>query len=190
MQHEPCGLLRDAQIAGELHASDAFLVAGDQPDRNEPLAQWQFRVSEDRADLYREPLPACLALVCTTVGEVVDFGRAAIWAERAARPADRAEVLDASLLVRERCRKFRESVECLQHARLQPTRAFYPLAFAGSSTYIITLWRMRDGRARVFGRGPDGRLGRSEPMATTKSGQNAGECLWRAQQVLGNRRKS
>src|SRR6266496_467509 len=95
MKHEPRGLLRDAEIASELRAGDAFLVAGDQPNRDKPLPQRELGIGEDRPDLYREPLPASLALMGALVREVVDFGAAAIGAKRAARPADRAEMLDA-----------------------------------------------------------------------------------------------
>ena len=38
MRHEPRGLLCHADIAGELSAGDPLLVAGDQPNRDEPFA--------------------------------------------------------------------------------------------------------------------------------------------------------
>ena len=58
MRHEPGGLLRHADITRKLGAGDPFFVTRDQPNRDEPLAQWQFRILEDRSDLNREPLPA------------------------------------------------------------------------------------------------------------------------------------
>jgi hypothetical protein len=120
MQHEPCGLLRDAEIAGQLRASDAFFVAGDQPNRDEPLPQAEFRILENRTNLDRKALSAGFALVSAAIREIVDLRAAAVWAERPVRPADRAEMLNARLLVRERCGQLGKGVECLQHARLQP----------------------------------------------------------------------
>src|SRR5712671_4339743 len=47
MRHEPRGFLRHADITGELSAGNPFLVTGDEPDRDEPLAERQLRVLED-----------------------------------------------------------------------------------------------------------------------------------------------
>jgi hypothetical protein len=111
VRHEPSGLLSDANVAGELRASDAFLVAGDQPDCDEPLPQWQFRILEDRPDFDREALPAITALVRLIVREVVDPRSAAVWAERAICPPDRTEMPDTALLVRESFGQFLKGVE-------------------------------------------------------------------------------
>src|SRR6266404_3165463 len=121
MRHEPCGLLSDANIASKLSAGDTLLVTGDQPDSNEPLFQWQLCILENRSDLDREPLSAVAALVRFVVREVVDFRAAAVGTERPARPADRAEVPDAALLVWEGFGQSLKGLEVLQHARLQPT---------------------------------------------------------------------
>jgi hypothetical protein len=122
MCHEPRGLLCHSDITGELRAGDALLVTGDQPDCDEPLFQRQLRVLEDRSDLDGEPLPAVAALVSLIVREMVDSGSAAVRAERTIGPADRAEMPDAGLLVRESGGQFLKGIEVLQHARLQPTR--------------------------------------------------------------------
>jgi len=133
MQHEPCGLLRNPEIAGELRTGDAFLVAGNQPDRDEPLAQGELRIGEDRADFDGEPLPAILAFVGTAVREVVDFGAATVGTECAPRPADRAEMLDTGLLVRECGGQFREGIEGLQHGDLHQRKAFTRLCLMGQA---------------------------------------------------------
>ena len=120
MHHEPCGLLCDADIARELSAGNSLLVAGDQPNGDEPFAERQLGILKDRSNLDREPLPAVTALVGLIVREVVDFRSVAIGAERTVCPADRAEMQDAGLLVRESGSQLLKGVEVLQHHHLQP----------------------------------------------------------------------
>ena len=69
----------------------------------------QFRIFEDRPDFDREALATVAALVSPIVREVVDFDPAAVRAERAVRPTDRAEMPDAGLLVRESCDQFQSN---------------------------------------------------------------------------------
>ena len=121
-RHKPRGLLSDPHVAGELRAGDPLFVAGDQPDCNEPLFERQLGILKDRPDLDGEPLPALAALVRFVVPEVVDFRSAAVWAERPISPADRSEMPDTGLLVRESGGQFLKGGEVLQHACLQPTR--------------------------------------------------------------------
>src|SRR6185312_8639189 len=101
MQNEPRALLRNPDILGELGAGDPFLVACDQPDGKEPLVKREFRILEDRPDLDRKPLPAVAALVGPVIRKIVDARAAAVGAECTVRPADRPEVIDACLFVRE-----------------------------------------------------------------------------------------
>ena len=122
MRHEPRGLLRHSDIAGELRAGDPLLVTGDQPDCDKPLFERQLSVLEDRSDLDGEPLPAVAALMRFVVREVVDFSSTTVRAERAVCPTDRAEMPDAGLLVRESAGQFLKGVEMLRHRHLQPTR--------------------------------------------------------------------
>ena len=136
MRHEPRGLLRDADITSELSAGDPLFVAGDQPNRDEPLAKRQFRILKDRSDFDREALPAVRAFVRPAILEVIDADSAAVGAERAVGPADRPEMPDAGVLVRERAGQIVKGVEVLQHRHLQPTRGIYSLAADGSSSYI------------------------------------------------------
>jgi len=114
--------LCDADIARELSAGDPLLVAGDQPDSDEPLFERQLRVLKNRPDFDREPLPAIATLMSFIVREMVDFRAPAVWAEWPIGPADRAEMPDAGFLVRESGGQFLKGLEVLQHRDLQPTR--------------------------------------------------------------------
>lgn len=118
MQDEPRGLLRDVQVLGQLRAGDTFLVARDQPDRHEPLAQREFRVRKNGADLDREPAFAVAALVRLPIREMIDASAAAVGAELAIAPADCPQVVDASLLVLGGFHHFEEAVELLDHGSL------------------------------------------------------------------------
>ena len=100
-QQEPSGLLRDLEVFRELGGCDPLGVARHHPDRHEPLAKWQFRVLEDRADLNGETLPAIAALMGAIVREVVNLGAATARAIRAIFPADGLKMVDADLLVAE-----------------------------------------------------------------------------------------
>jgi hypothetical protein len=71
-------------------------VRGDQPNGHEPLAQRNFAVLEDGADLDRKPLAAIAALVGAIVGEMIDLGRAAIGAMCAGLPPDRAQMVSTT----------------------------------------------------------------------------------------------
>lgn len=88
MEHEPCGLLTDIQIAGDFARAYSVLAITDQPDGGQPLSQRQRRVHEDRADLHAElsaimflaafPAP----LISEKVNLVATAGRAlsdAVW---------------------------------------------------------------------------------------------------------------
>ena len=90
-------------------------MAGHHPDRDEPLAQRDFAVLEDRADLDGEPLAAIAALVRPVVGEVVNLGAAAMRTVSAVLPADGAEVVDADLFIAEHFHHLHQAVELLDH---------------------------------------------------------------------------
>lgn len=124
MHHEPGRLLRDLEVLGELRGGNALLVAGDHPDRHEPLVQRQLRVLEDRPDLDGEPLAALAALMGAIVREVVHLRAAAVRAERAILPANGPEMINADLLVREHFHHLHQAVELLDHGctlSMQPT---------------------------------------------------------------------
>lgn len=76
VENDPCRLLRDLDVLGELRGCDAFGVTRHHPNRYEPLAGRQLRILENRADVVGEPLAAVAALVDPIVGEVVQIDKA------------------------------------------------------------------------------------------------------------------
>ena len=64
-EDEPCSLLSDTDILGELQTAYAFLVRDEDKDCIEPFVQRYVAVLEHGADRYREPLSASVALVKT-----------------------------------------------------------------------------------------------------------------------------
>ena len=117
MQHEPRRLLRDLQILGERGAGDALRVVRDEPDRHKPLAEWQLGILKDRADLDREARLAVAALEGLAIREVIDAVALAVGAKLAVAPADRAQMVNAGLLVRERRHQVKQAVDARDHVR-------------------------------------------------------------------------
>lgn len=111
MQDEPRRLLSDFQVFGERGRGDALGVVRDEPDRHEPLAQRQFRILEDRPDFDRKALAALAALERLAVAEMVDAVAGAIGAKLAVAPADRTQMIDAGLFVREGVHQVKKGVE-------------------------------------------------------------------------------
>src|SRR4051794_6591141 len=136
VQHEPCGFLRDRDISCELRAGNTLLMRRDQVDRHEPLVQPDLGILEDRANLDRKPLPAVAAFMRPVIGKMVDFDRTAVRAERAVAPADRAEMINAGLLVREGRDHLVQAGELLDRNRPSIAGTTYPRFRSGSSTYI------------------------------------------------------
>jgi hypothetical protein len=86
--HEPGGLLRDAEIAGDLVGADAVLAVHDEPQGGQPLFQGDRAVLENSPDLGRELLLAALALPQPPGREEGSLGRLAAGAGHGAiRPA-------------------------------------------------------------------------------------------------------
>lgn len=109
----------------------------DQVDRHEPLVQPDLGILEDGPDLDRKPLAAVAALMRPVVGEVIDMGRSAMRAERAITPADRAEMIDAALLVRQSRDHLVKAGKLLDHSRTSIVRKSYPRFSVGLIRYII-----------------------------------------------------
>jgi hypothetical protein len=61
MQHEPCGILPDAECLPEFVATDAILAIAEHPERNHPLVQANRRIFHDGADFDGELLFALIA---------------------------------------------------------------------------------------------------------------------------------
>ena len=54
VQHEPCGLLGDADSAGHFIGTDAIFAIGDHPNGNEPLVETDWRILENGSDFDAE----------------------------------------------------------------------------------------------------------------------------------------
>jgi hypothetical protein len=67
MQHEPCRFLRYANITSQLRAGDALFVAREKPNGNEPLAERELSIFENRTDFDRKPFAAVTAFMGATV---------------------------------------------------------------------------------------------------------------------------
>jgi hypothetical protein len=115
MQNKPRGLLRDLQIFGECRAGDALRMIGDHPNRHVPLTQREFGVAEDRADFDRKASATVAALEVLAVGEVIDARAAAVRAELAVAPADRPQMIEASLFIGEGFHEIKEAGEIRDH---------------------------------------------------------------------------
>lgn len=113
--HEPRGLLGHTEILSELGAGDALLVRRDKPDSEHPRTKWDLAILEDRPDLDREAPATPPALVGLLVREVINPVESTVWAERAMFPADRGEVIDGGLFVRECGHHLNESIELFFH---------------------------------------------------------------------------
>lgn len=59
VQHEPCGLLGDSEITGNLVGTDTVLAIGNHPRCRKPFVQAQRRVLKDRSR-FRGELPGCM----------------------------------------------------------------------------------------------------------------------------------
>ncbi len=90
MKDKPSGLLSDLEVLRERGASDALGMVGDQPNSDEPLAEWKLGVLKDRTNLDRKPLPAVGALERLFVAEMHDAATAAVRAKLAPTPAYRS----------------------------------------------------------------------------------------------------
>lgn len=113
VSHEPSGLLCDTDILSQLRAGDAFLMRGNQPDRQHPRAQRDFAILENGAHLDREALAALAALVGALIRKVIDLGRLAVRAERAVFPADRCELVNRGLPVGRPGHQLKDGIELL-----------------------------------------------------------------------------
>jgi hypothetical protein len=122
VEHEPRGLLRDAQRTVKLIGADPVLGAGEQPDRRQPLVEPNRAVLEDGADLDRELLPWVLDLAAPnpTGSDEVDLLAAAGWASHLAiRPPLLNQIGEANVGVREVPDRFKEGGDLrLHHAQI------------------------------------------------------------------------
>ena len=85
----PGGLLRDAEVAVQLHARYALEVGGEQVGRDRPRAQRQLRAVHDAPSLDRKVHPAVIAAERLRLASraLADVERTAAGAGHAVRPA-------------------------------------------------------------------------------------------------------
>ena len=120
MEHEPCGLLRDANILRQLARADALLVRGHQKDSHEPLAQPDLAILENRAVADRKLLQALEALMRVVLERLglADYATVRAYGLVRIGPAKGAEVIDAGILVREGSGHVGEAFELGKYGRL------------------------------------------------------------------------
>lgn len=117
VQHEPRGLLRDVQVLGECGAGDALGVIGDEPDGGKPRLQRQFGILENGADADRKIDVALGTFEQGLFGKLVNLVMTAMGAVCSFLPANRLQMLDARLLVREGSEQVNEAFK-MSHRRL------------------------------------------------------------------------
>lgn len=101
VQHEPCGFLGNAQVAGDFVAADAVLAVHEQPHRGQPLGERNRAILENAADLDGELFPAVFALPDPAGLHERAINRFAVRAADAIRPAEGRDELSRHVHVRE-----------------------------------------------------------------------------------------
>src|SRR6266513_3146714 len=94
MQHEPSGLLRNANRTSQLVRTDSVLSVCNQPKSAQPLVQTDRRIFKNRSDLYGKLLLFVLrfALPNLARGQKENFRRTAAGAsDNAIRPTNRLQ---------------------------------------------------------------------------------------------------
>jgi len=109
VEHEPCRLLRNVDVARDFIRANAVLAVGNQEHRAEPLVEADWRVFEDRPDLDGELFFAIQALPHQPCVE--ERGALALAARadcNAIVPAERREELNAGERIREKLDGFHQ----------------------------------------------------------------------------------
>ncbi len=111
MQGEPGGLLRDADLLGQLQAADALTGRHKQVHGIQPLVQRNVRTLKNRAGSDGEVLLALVAAVVAILAYRDALTDAADWADDAIRPEARFKVDAGRLLIGEHLEKL-EGADC------------------------------------------------------------------------------
>ena len=103
MEHEPCGLLSDAESAGHFVGTDAVFAVGNHPHCDEPLVERQRGILKDSPDLHRELFASVQALAFphAASGDEAHVSAATGGAFNAIGPAPRNHELEAVVGVSE-----------------------------------------------------------------------------------------
>jgi hypothetical protein len=129
VEHEPSGLLSDAERPTDLVGADPVFGIGDEPDRRKPLVKPERRILEDRPDFGRKlPLGMfSLALPQAAGRDEPDVLGLAGRAGDAVRPADFDHECQAGVRVGEVADGFLARLGggwCLAHGRILPLSAY------------------------------------------------------------------
>jgi hypothetical protein len=112
MEHEPSGLLGDAESPVKFPGADPITVAGNHPHRREPFVQAEWRILKYGPDLDGElgQRVTSSALPYPARGDVANvLGAAARTNHHAIRPTARRKVVDAMIGVRKVLNRFDQS---------------------------------------------------------------------------------
>jgi hypothetical protein len=103
VHHEPCGLLSDADSAGDLVGTDAILAIGNHPNGSKPLVEADWRILENGSNLGGElPLGVdALALPFALIGKESRIGAATGGANDAVGPSQLDHIVKTVLRVGE-----------------------------------------------------------------------------------------
>src|SRR5580698_9420975 len=106
MSHEPCAPVRDLEHSVKLVGAHALFAGAKQVIGQQPFAQGDMAVCEDRSDRDSERLPASLALpeagASALALQLVGFANhSTMGADRAIRPADSLKELPRFVLIAE-----------------------------------------------------------------------------------------
>ena len=119
MEHEPCRLLSNLYVLGNLVATDSVLAVGDHPGCSEPLVQRDRRVFHHSSDLNREFALGVMAGALPSPASAVETahtGRVASGAnDRTVRPPAHCKVVNAVIGIREVNDCFLQALRFLAH---------------------------------------------------------------------------
>jgi hypothetical protein len=117
MQHEPCRLLGNLHVTGNLVATNAILAVSDHPSSHHPLVQTNWRILHNGADLDGELTPCVMAaaLPSAPIRIVANLRSAASGTDYAIGPTANGNVVDAIIGVREVDNRFLKGLGFVFH---------------------------------------------------------------------------
>src|SRR5271157_768257 len=149
MQHEPCSLLGDLQIALNFPTTDSVFAIGDEPDCSQPLVKADGRIFADGSDLDGEFALEVMSRTCpspTCSIECTHFFGTADWAsDNPVRPALGGEIINAIIGIREVQDCFLQALgfghKCLTHKKIiAQNRGRVKLIIALGCYYYVPKW--------------------------------------------------
>src|SRR5581483_6248279 len=121
LQHEPCGLLSNSQILCYFIGRNSVLAVHKQPERREPLVQWNRRILKDRPDLDGELASAFFALPSLLGFQVVMLVSKAFRTDgNAIRPTEIGNGVNTDILIREIADSLLKGLDLRVHVQTLP----------------------------------------------------------------------